>query len=86
MCENKICDGSGDNGNHCCYVDGEVCRFLTYVENVPRCSLRLELGSWDKVHKDMRYLTHIQPVWDRVGIESCGSFGRDTKQCCFKDK
>jgi len=81
------CDGRGDNGDHCCYVAGEVCRFLTHVKDQPRCSLRLELGDWDAVHRDPRYLEFVRPAWDRCGASDCGVFGtgRDGKPvaCCF---
>lgn len=82
------CTGRGDaNGEHCCFVDGERCRFLE--ENVGGrrwvCGLRRELGSWDAVHEDARYLASVQPAWDRVGIESCGSWGPGTGQCCYTE-
>jgi len=78
------CHGGG--ASHCCWVDGEVCRFL--VENVVEgrrwaCGLLLKLGSWDAVHADPGYREHVQPVWDAVGIESCGAWGPGSGQCCY---
>ena len=78
------CTGRGEpNGDHCCYVAGKVCDFL--VENVGSrrfaCGLRLELGSWDKVHADPRYQP-IQAEWDKVGIASCGEWQPKKGQCC----
>lgn len=37
------CTGTGANGDHCCYIDGKVCEFLTYVEGTPRCSVWNEM-------------------------------------------
>lgn len=34
-----ICQGRGPDGEHCCYIEGEVCEFLIVVEGVPRCSI-----------------------------------------------
>ena len=44
---------------HCCWILGEVCEFLE--ENTEAgfrwtCGLRRELGDWDKVLKDKRYI------------------------------
>lgn len=40
-----VCSGRGDAGDHCCYINGEVCQFLTYEDDVPRCSI---WGEWDE--------------------------------------
>jgi len=86
----KICNGRGDNGNHCCYVDGKVCRFLTHVGDTPRCTLRLYYNSWEEVHEDSGYLKYVKPSWERCGASDCGIFGTGLdgkqKECCFKDK
>lgn len=44
------CNGSGDptpdgGWDHCCYIDGQVCQFLTYEGNLPRCSLFDQWGA-----------------------------------------
>ncbi len=56
------------------------------------CTLLVELGSWDAVHADPRYLQLVKPVWDavnrRVGrtvIPSCGGWGPGTGQCCYAE-
>ena len=37
-----ICDGRGDGGDHCCYIEGKVCEFLDTSNPLgPRC------GKWD---------------------------------------
>ena len=80
------CNGRGSRGDHCCYVAGKVCRFLVDGE-MPRCGLKMELGDWEKVHNDPRYLEHVRPNWDEAGVSDCGEFGtgRDgkPKACCF---
>lgn len=42
-----VCNGRGDvGGDHCCYLDGEVCKFLiTDQAGTPRCSLYAEWGA-----------------------------------------
>lgn len=81
-----LCTGRGmANGDHCCYLDGEVCDFL--IDNGEpgegrfRCALRVELGSWDAVHADPRYQP-IQAHWDKVGISSCGEWQPEDGVCC----
>ena len=29
MLPNKTCNGRGSAGDHCCYINGEVCEFLS---------------------------------------------------------
>ena len=33
------CSGKGDNGDHCCYINGAVCPLLAMVDGVPRCTV-----------------------------------------------
>jgi len=79
------CSGRGTpGGDHCCYVEGQVCRYLE--ENTVEgrrfvCGLRRRLGSWEKVHKHRGYRRHVQTVWDRVGIASCGDW-QPNGTCC----
>lgn len=52
------CQGR-NNDDHCCYVNGKPCPFLE--ENTEpgfrwTCGLRRELGSWDAVIADPRYV------------------------------
>ena len=50
--------------SHCCWVGGEVCEFFDPAGLVDgrdgACTLRTELGSWDAVHKDGRYLAAVK--------------------------
>lgn len=84
------CNGRGDSGDHCCYVDGQVCPLLTFINGQPRCSLMLKYNDWNKVYNDEQYLTLVKPSWERCGVSDCGVFGtgRDgkPKQCCHKEK
>lgn len=52
-----VCNGEGWNGDHCCYVRGEVCPYL--VENRAgrryACGLLIKYGSWDKVNASPEY-------------------------------
>ncbi len=55
--------------NHCCYMNGQVCKFLE--ENSEpgyrwSCGLRRELGSWKAVLQDSRYLNEVQPKLDEM--------------------
>lgn len=41
-----LCQGRGDtNGDHCCWINGQVCQFLDTSDNIPRCSM------WNKMHQ-----------------------------------
>lgn len=96
------CDGNGDcRGDHCCYIRSKPCIFLEYNALPNRkytCKLRRELGSWEAVHADPRYLNNVQVYWDQVGIKSCGDWPTDnylnrrnakrgsSSFCCFGRK
>lgn len=42
----SACNGQGANGDHCCWIDGQVCEFLfTDRGGTPRCSLFKEWGN-----------------------------------------
>ena len=71
-----VCTGQGANGSHCCYIGGQVCYYLDDSEPTPRCSLLVELGSWDKVHKDRRWKRSVVGVWfkDRYPGYGCGDW------------
>lgn len=57
-------------GAECCYVENTPCKHL----DGDLCSLRVELGSWEKVHADPRYQEYPAPIWRRKGIADCGVF------------
>lgn len=78
----------GNQSDHCCYVNGQRCIYLE-ENTIPGrrwvCGLRRELGSWEAVHAHPGYIENVQSEWDKVGIESCGSWGPSTNQCCFAE-
>ena len=75
------CHGNG--ADHCCYwpdapegpgPDGTtvpgVCPFLRQDAKAGRrwsCGLMDELGDWNLVHSDPRYLATLQPLWRGAG-------------------
>ena len=55
--------------DHCCWLKGKVCSYLE--ENTQpgfrwTCGLRRELGDWDAVLADPRYIENVKPVLDGV--------------------
>ena len=66
-----------NSSDHCCWIKGKICPFLE--ENTQpgyrwTCGLRRELGDWDLVLQDPRYVEEVQPFWnwwkERTGLES----------------
>lgn len=76
----------GDTEDHCCYLNGPPCHFLE-ENTVPgrrwACGLYRELGSWDKVHSDERYVTQIKPVWESSSLAGydCGDWPNPGRTC-----
>lgn len=61
------CHGNG--AEHCCWFAGKQCQYVE--ENTVdgrrwACGLLVELGDWDKVLTDPRYLTNVQPQFDAI--------------------
>ena len=79
----SICNGIGPHGDHCCYLEGKVCQHLIQLDGMNRCGLRVELGSWGKVHTDPRYLQDVKPILIRRNVVDCGDYGIDPPRCCF---
>lgn len=74
------CHGNGDD--HCCYVEGAPCVHLTSTDDRKwACGLLVELGSWEAVHADLRYLETPRPVWIQRGVPDCGDWLGPG--CCF---
>ena len=77
-----ICNGQNDD--HCCWLGRHgQCKFLAENVNGRRwsCSLRANLGSWEAVHTDVRYMSEIQPiVRELVGVD-CGDWPRPGELC-----
>lgn len=80
----NYCDGN--SSDHCCHLgkDG-VCVYLeeNTVENRHwACGLLRELGSWDAVHSDERYLTNVRPFWEQYAPDlNCGDWPRPNEIC-----
>ena len=69
-----VCTGQGDGpARHCCWIDGKICYYLTHDgTGLPRCSLLVELGTWDKVHKDRRWKRSIVGLWFKARYPGYG--------------
>lgn len=68
--------GAQNNTGHCCWINGTVCVFLRDdgLDATRRwvCTLREELGSWEAVHKDIRYIEKVRPTLDKFNQANCG--------------
>ena len=83
-----------NSDNHCCYLSGKVCQFLE--ENTEpdfrwTCGLRRELGSWNAVLEDPRYLEEVQPQLDampKIEPTNCREYPGGTWECrqCYPVK
>lgn len=83
---------TGNTTDHCCYLNGTPCFYIE--ENTVEgrrwaCGLFRELGNWDAVHADERYVTKIQPVWEITPLAGykCGEWpnpGRTCGECGVK--
>lgn len=87
-----VCNGRGDGGDHCCYMAGEVCEFLVYEDDVPRCSVwnldkwkssrwrNAPVGQWAKNNwPDKKYTCNDWPQ-NIPNPETLGGL------CCWKGK
>lgn len=62
---------TGNHTDHCCYINGQVCRFLeknTVPGRVFACGLMRKLGNWDAVLDSREYQEHIEPHFGPKGI------------------
>ena len=78
-----ICQGNLND--HCCWINGKVCPFLeenTVQERRWACGLYRELGSWNSVHSDSRYLEHIRPMFEKWRPDrNCGEWLYENEMC-----
>lgn len=73
---------AGHGDDHCCWLgEGGVCPYVRDdgVDAPGRrwvCTLMEELGDWDLVHADPRYVRDVRVWWDRPPSEGtdCGDF------------
>jgi len=67
-----------EGDNHCCWFNGEVCRYLEENSGGRRwsCSLLKELGDWEMVYADPRYIENIIPLYLAIdiGITRCSDW------------
>ena len=75
-----ICQATVDN--HCCWLPGasERCEHFDPALTDGYCSLRAELGSWQKVHIDARYAPQRE-AFERFGSALCGDFPAPGRTC-----
>ena len=69
--------------DHCCYVGDKACEFLE--ENTEpgfrwSCGLRRELGDWDLVLIDQRYINGPGKVFEPLGM-NCRDFPTASQGC-----
>jgi len=60
----------GNGNDHCCWIKGKECKFIirNYTDENGHfrkwaCSLRAELGDWDKVLADPRWKAEVEGSW-----------------------
>lgn len=74
---------SGNTEEHCCWIDGVECIYLE-TDTIPDrhwvCGLRRELGSWNAVHQDERYLINIKSKLS-PHLGDCGNWPPDGVVC-----
>ena len=77
---------TGNTSDHCCYLNGTPCVYIE--ENTVEgrrwaCGLFRELGNWDAVHADERYVTTIQPLIDMTPFAGfrCGDWPDPSRVC-----
>jgi hypothetical protein len=88
-----FCDGGLCSGEDCCWVDGVRCPHVeegTVPGRLAACGLFRELGSWQAVHIDPRYVRDVKPMFDRLypGF-GCGDYPQNIPatrgQCCDRE-
>lgn len=73
--------GNGDT--HCCWLEGEVCPYLevnTMLDRKWVCGLMRELGDWEQVIASDRYLSNVDPVLSKYGI-NCRDYPGVNHKC-----
>lgn len=55
----------GTKASHCCKVKGGDCKYLRYdyAGREIACALRVELGDWDAVLNDPRWIRDVKGSW-----------------------
>ena len=77
---------SGNEEDHCCYLQGEVCQFLE-ENTVPgrrwACGLLKSYETWEAVYETTYYKTLVKPKLDNMFNTSvdCGDWPRPGEKC-----
>lgn len=78
--------------DHCCYFDGQPCPFVEEKTEPGfrwSCGLRRELGSWDAVLVDPRYVEIVRPKHEarsaRIGVSlsNCRDYPAPPEKCTY---
>lgn len=77
----------GDLDEHCCWLDGEQCRYLQENVNGRKwaCSLLLKYSSWSEVNVSSEYLTDVKPKLQKIFNDdtNCGEWPRAGESCAI---
>ena len=77
-----------NNEDHCCYVNSAACEFLeehTQPGFRWSCGLRRELGDWNAVLKDPRYVNGPGAVFGPKGINCRDWPDKDSHCACLRE-
>jgi hypothetical protein len=70
---------------HCCWLNGEACRFLrddgAGAARRWVCTLRERAGSWDDAYRLPEYVEHVRPTLTAIGLPDCGDWPRPGETC-----
>lgn len=69
----------GMSQDHCCYLNGKVCKYLKENSAGRRwsCGLFEQYGSWENVYLSQEYQTDLVPEW----ITYCATFDKPYTRC-----
>lgn len=75
----------GTTDNHCCWLGGPgQCQYLqkNFETKEIACGLMVELGTWENVYADSRYINNVKPHLEnyRPGLD-CGEYPWPGKRC-----
>lgn len=86
-----VCNGRGDSGDHCCYIGGEVCRFLfTDRGGTPRCTLH---DQWGSLNENPEWVAAPVGQWFAANYQGfdCGDWPQNIPNvrgglCCWEGR
>lgn len=79
------CNGRGSGGDHCCYMEGEVCRFLDLSGPIPRCSIfdQMPTPEWEEAPVGRYFARHYPGYTCRDWPQN---IPEAPNQCCWMDE